>query len=98
MTASALVLLSMAFGMNMSEKVVPVNFRLMTAVGLLIAYLTAMGSFLFDAPFLSHAFGHFNLPLLGDTELATAVLFDLGVYLAVVGVTMTIIYSIGRDN
>lgn len=98
MTASALVLLSMAFGMDVSRKIVPVNYRAMAAVGLLIAYLTAMGSFLFGAPFLSHAFGHFELPLLGDTELATAVLFDLGVYLAVVGVTMTIIYSIGRDD
>ncbi|KKO52375.1 Na+/H+ antiporter subunit A [Paenibacillus sp. DMB20] len=98
MTAAALVLLSMAFGMNVSEKVIPVDFRRMIAAGLLIALLTAMGSFLFGVPFLSHAFGHFDLPLLGDTELATAVLFDLGVYLAVVGVTMTIIYSIGRDN
>lgn len=98
MTAAALVLLSMAFGMKVSEKIIPVDFRKMIAVGLLTALLTAMGSFLFGAPFLSHAFGHMELPLLGDTELATAVLFDLGVYLAVVGVTMTIIYSIGRDN
>ncbi|NMO98214.1 Na+/H+ antiporter subunit A [Paenibacillus lemnae] len=98
MTAAALVLLSMAFGMNISEKIIPVNFRTMIAAGLLIALLTGMGSFLFDAPFLSQAFDYFTLPLLGKTELATAVLFDLGVYLAVVGVTMTIIYSIGRDN
>ncbi|MGM1045031.1 MAG: Na+/H+ antiporter subunit A [Bacillota bacterium] len=98
MTASALVLLSMAFGMNVSQKMIPVNFRTVTAIGLLLAYFTGMGSFLFDMPFLSHAFGHFELPLLGDTELATALLFDMGVYLAVVGVTMTIIYSIGRDN
>ncbi|KWX88355.1 cation:proton antiporter, partial [Paenibacillus riograndensis] len=46
----------------------------------------------------SHTFGHFDLPLLGDTELATAVLFDLGVYLAVIGVTMNIIFTIGGDE
>ncbi|AJY73959.1 Na+/H+ antiporter subunit A [Paenibacillus beijingensis] len=97
LTSSALVLLSMAFGMNTMEQVIPVDFRSLTAAGLMIALLTGIGSFLFDAPFLSHAFGYFDLPLLGRTELATAVLFDLGVYLSVVGVTMTIIFTIGRD-
>ncbi|HUC93992.1 MAG TPA: Na+/H+ antiporter subunit A [Paenibacillus sp.] len=97
MTAAALVLLSMAFGMKLSSKVIPVDFRKVTALGLTIALLTGIGSFLFDAPFLSHTFGYFELPLLGKTALATSVLFDLGVYLAVVGVTMTIIYTIGRD-
>ena len=57
-----------------------------------------MGSFLFGAPFLSHAFGYFHLPFLGKTELATAVLFDIGVYLVVVGVTMTIIQTIGEKE
>lgn len=98
MTSAALVLMAIAFGMDWVRKSLPVNYRLLTAVGLLIAILTASGSFLFGAPFLSHAFGHFHLPVLGDTELATAVLFDLGVYLAVVGVTMNIILSIGGEK
>ncbi len=98
MTAAALVLLAMAFDMETIRKVLPFNFRIVTATGLLIALLTGMGSFLFDAPFLSHAFEYRELPFLGKTELATAVLFDLGVYLAVVGVTMTIILFIGEDR
>lgn len=98
MTASALILLAVSFGMDTVRRVLPVNYRLMTAIGLSVAILTASGSFLFGAPFLSHAFGHFDLPILGDTELATAVLFDLGVYLAVVGVVMTIIFSIKGED
>ncbi|WP_342439608.1 Na+/H+ antiporter subunit A [Paenibacillus sp. FSL L8-0436] len=98
MTSAALVLMAVAFGMDTVRKVIPVNYRLITGTGLLIAIVTASGSFIFNAPFLSHAFGHFQLPILGDTELATAVLFDLGVYLAVVGVTMNIILSIGGDK
>ncbi|MNG35753.1 Na(+)/H(+) antiporter subunit B [compost metagenome] len=50
------------------------------------------------APFLSHTFGYFELPLLGKIELATAMLFDLGVYMTVVGITMTIMLTIGRDK
>ncbi|MNN73481.1 Na(+)/H(+) antiporter subunit B [compost metagenome] len=98
MASAALVLMAIAFGMDWVRKALPVNYRLLTAVGLMIAILTASGSFVFGAPFLSHAFGHFHLPVLGDVELATAVLFDLGVYLAVVGVTMNIILSIGGDK
>ncbi|WP_268760173.1 Na+/H+ antiporter subunit A [Bacillus sp. FJAT-28004] len=98
MASAAFILLTMAFGLQTMREVIRIDFRVLTAIGLTIAILTGIGSFLFDAPFLSHAFGHFELPLLGDTELATAMLFDLGVYLTVIGVTMTIILTIGRDK
>ncbi|OKP90498.1 cation:proton antiporter [Paenibacillus helianthi] len=98
MTSAGLILMAISLGIEPVRKFLPVNYRILTAVGLLIAILTAAGSFAFGAPFLSHSFGHFDLPLLGDTELATAVLFDLGVYLAVVGVTMNIIFTIGGDE
>ncbi|MGO4371226.1 MnhB domain-containing protein, partial [Paenibacillus sp. MCAF20] len=98
MTASALVLMAMAFGIKAIETIIPIDYRRLTAVGLTVALLTGIGSFVFGLPFLSHSFGYFQLPLLGETELATALLFDLGVYLTVVGITMTILLSIGRDE
>jgi multicomponent Na+:H+ antiporter subunit A len=98
MAASALVLLAMAFGIRTLKAVIPFDFRKVTATGIIIALLTGIGSFVFKAPFLSHSFGYFNLPFFGQTELATAMLFDLGVYLTVIGITMTIILAIGRDE
>lgn len=98
MTAAALILLTMAYGIKTIQEVIPLDFKKLTAFGLLVAILTGVGSFLFDLPFLSHSFGYFTLPLLGETELATAVLFDLGVFMTVVGITMTIILEIGRDK
>ena len=98
MTAAALILLAVSFGMDTVRRVIPVDYRILTAIGLAIAILTAAGSFAFGAPFLSQAFDHFDLPILGDTELATAVLFDLGVYLSVVGVVMNIIFSIKGED
>jgi len=92
------VLLALAVDLRTVRKVVPIDFRLVTAAGLSIAVLTGVGSFLFEQPFLSHTFAYKDLPFLGKKELATAVLFDLGVYLSVVGVTMTIILSIGEDR
>jgi multicomponent Na+:H+ antiporter subunit B len=98
MTAAALVLLLLAFDAKTVNKIFPIDFIKVTAIGLMIAVLTGIGSFFFNVPFLTHTFGYFHLPFLGKTGLATAVLFDIGVYLVVIGVTMTIIQTIGEDE
>ncbi|MCP3025979.1 Na(+)/H(+) antiporter subunit B [Halobacillus sp. A5] len=98
MASAALVLMNMAYGLDVIRKVIRVNYLYMIFTGLLIAVGTGVGSFLFGAPFLTHNFGYFQLPILGRTELATAILFDLGVYLTVIGVTMTIILTVAADR
>ncbi|QHS22345.1 Na(+)/H(+) antiporter subunit B [Virgibacillus sp. MSP4-1] len=98
MTSAAIVLMYMAYGLKPIEKILPVNFKLLIPTGLLIATLTGIGSFIFGEPFLSQTYGHFHLPIFGDSELATAMLFDLGVYLTVVGVTLTIMLTIASDE
>jgi multicomponent K+:H+ antiporter subunit A len=54
-----------------------------------------MASWLFDHPFLTSTFVHFQLPLIGEFELASAMFFDLGVYLVVVGATLLILINLG---
>jgi multicomponent Na+:H+ antiporter subunit B len=98
MTAAAIVLLYIAFGLGTMSRVFKWSSTTLIAIGLLTAIATGIGSFLFKQPFLSHTFGHFHLPFLGDIELATAMLFDLGVYFTVIGVTMTIILTIADDQ
>lgn len=97
-TASALVLLYIAFDAQTVRETIPIDFKLLGAFGVLMAILTGSGALLFDAPFLTQNFSRIPLPLFGETELATAVLFDLGVYFAVIGTTMTIIMSISEDE
>ena len=96
--ASALVLMYLTLGTEAVKKVIPVDFKTVAAVGVLIAVLTGVGSFLFGVPFLSQTYGYFNLPTLGKTELATALIFDTGVALAVIGSAVTIILSISEDR
>ncbi|HZH59366.1 MAG TPA: Na(+)/H(+) antiporter subunit B [Metabacillus sp.] len=98
MTASAFVLLLLAFDIKTVVNTLQLDYIKLTAVGLLIAVLTGIGSFVFNVPFLTHTFSYVELPFLGETALATAVLFDLGVYLVVIGVTMTIIQTIGETE
>jgi len=95
-TAVALILQYMASGIEWTRQRWQVQYHPMLAWGVLIAAATGLGSWLFDRPFLTSAFSHFHLPLAGEFELATAMLFDLGVYLTVVGVVMLILANLGK--
>ena len=95
-TAIALVLQYIASGSQWVEQRLPLNYAAMAGAGVLIAGLTGLGSWLFGYPFLTSAFGHFELPLIGEIELATAMLFDLGVYLTVVGAALLILSYLGK--
>lgn len=97
-TSCAVVLLLLAFDMKTVAKILPIDFKWVIGVGLLIATLTAAGSIVFDVPFFTHVYDYYQLPLVGEQSLHTAALFDLGVYLVVVGATMTIIQSIGESE
>ncbi|MFZ4451946.1 Na(+)/H(+) antiporter subunit B [Salibacterium aidingense] len=98
MTSSAVVLLLLAYDLETVKRVLPFDFKIVTAAGLLTAVATGMGSFLFGEPFLSQTYDYFTFPVLGELELATALLFDIGVYLVVIGITLTIIQTIGEDR
>ncbi|MBZ5752324.1 MULTISPECIES: Na(+)/H(+) antiporter subunit B [Metabacillus] len=98
MTAGAIVLLLITYDIKTVAKILPINYRILTAIGLLFAIGTSAGSLLFNVPFLTHVFTDVDVPLLGELSLHTATLFDLGVYFVVVGVTMTIIQTIGEDE
>lgn len=98
MTASALLLMYLAFDMKSMKKALPFNYTSLIAVGLLIAIATGVNSMLFGYPFLTQFFEYYQLPILGETELTTALPFDLGVYLVVVGIALTIILTIAEDD
>ncbi|WP_141433848.1 Na(+)/H(+) antiporter subunit B [Bacillus sp. 03113] len=98
MTSGAIVLLLLAFDLKTVHKILPVNYQYMIAIGLLFSVGTGTASLIFNVPFLTHAFTDIYLPILGKTALHSAVLFDTGVYFVVIGVTMTIIQTIGEDE
>ncbi len=98
MTSAVIVLLYITHGIDAVNKMIPINFRKIIPYGILIALLTGVGSFIFNVPFLTHTFGSFQFPFFGEVELATAMLFDLGVYITVLGATITIIYTIASDQ
>jgi multicomponent K+:H+ antiporter subunit A len=94
-TAVALIMQYLANGVEWTHARLPMNLHPTIGAGLTLAALTGLGSLAFGYPFLTSAFGHFDWPLAGEFELATAMLFDLGVYLVVVGATLLILIHLG---
>lgn len=97
-TAAAIVLLYLSFGIEKVRENIRVDFKKLAAIGVFIAVGTGLASIIYGQPFLTQTFGHVNLPIFGDTELASAMVFDTGVALAVIGTAVNIILSISEDR
>jgi multicomponent K+:H+ antiporter subunit A len=94
----ALVLQYIAEGSKNTERRLGWNLVGLLGAGILIAALTGLGSWLLGYPFLTSTYGYVTLPLIGTFELASAMLFDLGVVLVVVGTVLLVLSGIGRLN
>lgn len=98
-TAIALIMQYLANGVAWTHERLPAHTHPPIAAGLLLALLTGAASWLFGRPFLTSAVAHVELPglgaLIGEIELASAIAFDLGVYLVVVGATLLILINLG---
>jgi multicomponent K+:H+ antiporter subunit A len=94
-TGTAILLQYVAYGGGWARERLPWSYSNVIAAGLLIATGTGLASWAFGAPFLTSTFGYVTWPVVGRFELASAMAFDLGIYLAVVGVVMVIIARLG---
>jgi multicomponent K+:H+ antiporter subunit A len=94
--AIGLILLYVANGHRWTDERLPRDFSPWVGGGLLAAGLTGVGSGIFGSPFLTSTYDYPQLPLIGAVPLASASLFDLGVFLAVVGATMMMLAALGR--
>ena len=98
-TAVALVLQYMSLGQQRAGSAISrlggSRYAAWVGLGLGIAALTGIGAFALGHPFLTSAYGHPVVPILGELSLATAALFDLGVYITVVGATLLMLSVLG---
>jgi multicomponent K+:H+ antiporter subunit A len=95
-TAVALILQYVASGVVWTRERLRFDYIKLTASGVLVATLTGVASWWFAHPFLTSTFEYVHLPLLGKFELASAMVFDVGVYLTVVGSTLLILANLGK--
>lgn len=97
-TAISFILLSLALGVESLHRVMRVDPVLVAAAGLALATLTGAAPLLIGHPFLEHFNFHIFLPPLGELHIGTPLLFDIGVFLVVVGVTCKIIFVLAKST
>ncbi len=95
-TAVALVIQYVGSGVGWTQQRLGRDLHQIIGAGLLIAALTGIGAWIWGFPFLTGWFDYFDIPLMGEVELASAVLFDLGVYLTVVAVVLLMLANMGK--
>lgn len=95
-TSVALILQYIASGMIWTQDRIPFRYHNVIGLGLLFATIAGAGSLAFGYPFLTTAFGYITWPIVGKFEVASALVFDLGVYMTVIGATLLALVSIGR--
>jgi multicomponent K+:H+ antiporter subunit A len=95
-TGVALILQYLAAGIDFAQPRLPRRTPGLLALGLAAAAGTGAASWLFGRPFLTSAHGHLGLPLIGEVEIASALAFDLGVYIVVVTAVLMVLSGLGR--
>jgi multicomponent K+:H+ antiporter subunit A len=94
--AIALIMQYVASGYDWAASRAKLDAQAMIGGGLAIAGLTGVASWVFGSPFLSSSYGYFHLPIIGEIELASAMAFDVGVFLTVVGTVLISLATISR--
>ncbi len=101
-TAMALIIQYLALGQDHAEQLLKATsgrlYEIWIGSGLTIAGFTGIAAWYWSRPFLTSAHIYVSPPLLGEMHLASAALFDVGVYVTVVGATMLMISVLGDSR
>ncbi|QSP94651.1 Na+/H+ antiporter subunit B [Marinobacter salinisoli] len=92
--ASAFVLYAFAFGARPTRRLMRVNPRDLLAAGLLFGLASTLPALLSGQPMLTAHWWQLPLPGEGYLKLSTVLIFDIGVYLAVLGTLMTFVIGL----
>lgn len=101
-TSMALIIQYIALGQDQTEQMLKAKsgrlYEIWIGVGLSIAGLTGLAAWFWGRPFLTSAHIYVNPPIIGEMHLASAALFDVGVYVTVVGAVMLMISVLGDSR
>jgi multicomponent Na+:H+ antiporter subunit A len=95
MAGLALAVRYLAGGRYELERATPINAGTMLGTGLAIAALYALAPVFFGGAVMQSYTFEVDLPLFGHEKFVTALVFDIGVYLIVVGLILDILRSLG---
>jgi multicomponent K+:H+ antiporter subunit A len=94
--AVALIVQYLANGISWTAARLKIDMHWVIGLGLLLATTTGLVSMGLGYPFLTTTFTYLTWPVVGKFEVASAIIFDLGVFLVVVGATVMSLVQLGK--
>ncbi|XVX22039.1 hydrogen gas-evolving membrane-bound hydrogenase subunit E [Actinomycetota bacterium] len=91
----ALLIRYLAGGRHELDEAAPIDAGVVLGLGLVIAAGTALVPVALGHQVLASGAAHLTLPLLGELHLVSSTVFDIGVYLVVIGLMLDILRSLG---
>jgi multicomponent K+:H+ antiporter subunit A len=96
--ATGIIVQYMTSGVLWVESRLRVHPHYWIALGLIAAGVSGISAWFVAAPFLTSVEWDLTLPLLGSLHMSTVLLFDLGVYMVVVGATVLMLIAIAHQS
>lgn len=88
----------LAFSASHTRSLLRLSPTTLAAAGLLLAALSGFWSLVSGTPFLTGHWATLDAGVLGDYHLGTPLLFDVGIYLVVIGATLSIVLSLAEEQ
>ncbi|MBY5162644.1 MnhB domain-containing protein [Salsipaludibacter albus] len=92
---TALVLRYVAGGAAEVDRVLPLEEHVLLGAGLLLAFASGAAGWIFGGAFLYGAKATLEIPVLGTVNATSALVFDVGVDLVVIGLVLGLLRSLG---
>ncbi|MBR0651222.1 monovalent cation/H+ antiporter subunit A [Roseomonas terrae] len=96
--AIAIILQYMIGGTEWTEDRLRLRPQLWVGAGLLLAAGTGLAAWLFGRPFMTSYFAYGELPIIGKVPMASALIFDIGVFALVVGATLLMLVALAHQS
>lgn len=97
-TSGAIALYLFAFDVERTRELVRVEPQVLWGVGLLFCASSTLVSVFLGYPLMTSIWWEPKLPVLGTVSLSTPLVFDTGVYLAVVGTVFAIVRGLAEEG
>lgn len=97
-SAAAISLYLFAVGTDEAIRMLHYQPRDLLGWGLTLALLSGMPGFFLDQVFFTSQWTTLEMPVVGEIKVGTPLMFDIGVYLAVVGAVLTIVLNLAAGD
>lgn len=94
--SAAVALYAIAHNVERAREAMRFDTRIYVAIGLLLAFISGAFPLFLGRPFMTMLLYPYRLPVLG--QVGNAFTFDVGVFLVVLGVTLSIIFAMAEEE